>query len=158
MSSSSCSRLDHRCNAAERTTEKQVTIQVNAISQSHWNYLAVLEDDLLRASRYVEFAAQNFETYSIEFAHLLFAAAAETEVILKELCQTLAQQQPNNIDQYRAILLNELPQLPGRQLTVPRFGLQLQPWSNWGTQAPTNPDWWRSYNNVKHARHQSFEE
>lgn len=46
----------------------------------HWNYFIALERDPELASRYVEFCPQNFEVYSIEFAHLLFAAASEVDV------------------------------------------------------------------------------
>ena len=55
----------------------------------HWNYFIALERDLEVASRYVEFCPQNFNVYSIEFAHLLFAAASEVDVVAKLLCQRL---------------------------------------------------------------------
>jgi hypothetical protein len=55
----------------------------------HWNYFIALERDLEVISRYVEFCPQNFEVYSIEFAHLLFAAASEVDVIAKLLCRRL---------------------------------------------------------------------
>ncbi len=53
----------------------------------HWNYFLALEQDLLKISRFIEFNEKNYETFSLELAHLLFAAAAETEVILKSLCK-----------------------------------------------------------------------
>ena len=53
----------------------------------HWNYFIALERDLEVVSRYVEFCPQNFDVYSIEFAHLLFAAASEVDVVAKLLCQ-----------------------------------------------------------------------
>jgi hypothetical protein len=43
-------------------------------SKLHWNYFIALERDLETTTRYVEFTPANFSTYSIEFAHLLFAA------------------------------------------------------------------------------------
>jgi len=65
----------------------------------HWNYFLALERDLEVVSRYVEFCQQNFDVYSIEFAHLLFAAASEVDVIAKLLCQRLSSQAPRaNID------------------------------------------------------------
>ena len=33
---------------------------------------------------------------------------------------------------------------------IPRFGLELNPWSNWN--AEDNPIWWRSHTKVKHHR------
>ena len=136
-----------------------MAIQVGQVSHPHWNYLIVLEQDLLKASRYVEFADGNFETYSIEFAHLLFAAAAETEVVLKTLCALFAPGvKVENIDQYRDALLPVLTNLSKSKVSVPRFRLELQPWNNWAAAPVKNPDWWRGYNAVKHERHTSFKQ
>jgi hypothetical protein len=54
------------------------------------------------------------------------------------------------------VLLAEFPDLPTRKVFVPRYGLTLTPWDNWAGN--TNPDWWRSYNNVKHERNTHFQE
>ncbi|MBI3128049.1 MAG: hypothetical protein HYZ11_10635 [Candidatus Tectomicrobia bacterium] len=131
---------------------------INASSSKiHWNYFIALERDLEVASRYVEFCQQNFNVYSIEFAHLLFAAASEVDVVAKLLCQRL---QPDarrhNIDDYKAVLLAGFPNLPATQVFVPRYSLDLKPWDNWAGQ--DNPLWWRSYNNVKHERQKYFGE
>lgn len=72
----------------------------------HWNYFLALESDLGVASRYVEFNIQNCEVYSIEFAHLLFAAASEIDVVAKLLCENLMPRAPHkNINDYKKILL-----------------------------------------------------
>lgn len=131
---------------------------INASSSKlHWNYFIALERNLEVASRYVEFCPQNFDVYSIEFAHLLFAAASEVDVVAKLLCQRL---QPDarrhNIDGYKTILLAGFRDLPATQVFVPRYGLDLKPWENWAGQ--DNPLWWRSYNNVKHERQAHFSE
>ena len=87
----------------------------------HWNYFLALERDLELASRYVEFSEQNFEVYSIEFAHLLFAAASEVDVVAKLLCESLAPNEPRgNIDNYRVALTSRLPALPMTQISVSR--------------------------------------
>ena len=123
----------------------------------HWNYFLALERDLELASRYVEFCQQNFNVYSIEFAHLLFAAASEVDVVAKLLCEHIAPEKPRgNIDNYRDAITEKLPALPTTQISVPRYGLDLVPWDNW--TGCTNPHWWRSYNNVKHERDVYFEE
>lgn len=128
-----------------------------AASKLHWNYFLALERDLEVVSRYIEFCPANFSTYSIELAHLLFAAASEVDVIAKSLCQILSPVSPcKNIDQYRTIITNGLPTLPAIQIFVPRYGHTLTPWDNWAHG--TNPDWWHSYNNVKHERNKYFHE
>lgn len=126
-------------------------------SKLHWNYFIALERDLEVVSRYIEFATPNFEVYSIELAHLLFAAASEVDVIAKLVCQQVSPAAPcGNIEQYRTVLLVEFPNLPTTHIFVSRYGLTLTPWDNWA--GPNNPDWWRSYNNVKHERDAHFQE
>jgi len=123
----------------------------------HWNYFLALEKDLEVISRYIEFTEQNLATYSIELAHLLFAAASEVDVVAKLLCEKVAPEAPrNNIDQYRHVLLSAMPDLPRREVLVERYGLSFCPWDNWAEGA--NPLWWRSYNNVKHERGAYFHE
>ncbi|HLA26796.1 MAG TPA: hypothetical protein VJZ49_02760 [Syntrophales bacterium] len=41
-------------------------------------------------------------------------------------------------------------------MTIPRFGLELTPWSNWGDVNGV-PDWWTAYNKVKHHRNTDYE-
>lgn len=123
----------------------------------HWNYFLALERDLEAASRYIEFCPDNFKTYSIELAHLLFAASSEVDVIAKSLCEILSHESPRgNINDYRAVLMERLPQITTLQTFLPRYGLSLTPWDNWGNER--NPAWWSSYNNVKHERDQYFQE
>jgi len=121
----------------------------------HWNYFLALERDLEVIARYVEFTPQNFEVYSIELAHLLFAAASEVDVVAKLLCRRFDATAPhNNIDDYRKVLLSTLPELNSTQVFIPRYGLTLTPWENWSEH--NNPEWWRSYNKVKHERDAHF--
>ncbi|MNN04156.1 hypothetical protein D3C81_1168730 [compost metagenome] len=108
-------------------------------------------------SRYVEFCEENFAVYSVELAHLLFAAASEVDVVCKLICEQVSPGAPRaNINDYKAVLLQVLPDLPNTEVFVPRYGLSYRPWSNW--EGDKNPDWWRSYNNVKHERDAYFNE
>jgi len=125
----------------------------------HWNYFIALERDLELASRYVEFSKRNFDTYSIEFAHLLFAAASEVDVIAKLLCRRLKPAaKRENINHYRAVILAAFPYFDKLRVSVPRYGLTLQPWENWTKETKLNPFWWQCYNNVKHERDIHFHE
>jgi hypothetical protein len=125
----------------------------------HWNYFIALERDLEGVSRYVEFATPNYDVYSIELAHLLFAAASEVDVIAKLLCEILDSAAPReNINHYRTILVAGLPDLTTAEVFVPRHGLTLVPWDNWQNAGNANPLWWRSYNQVKHQRDTHFAE
>lgn len=126
-------------------------------SKLHWNYLLALEHDLEQLSRYIEFVEPNYSVYSIELAHLLFAASSEVDVVAKLLCEWFnPNERHENINDYRSRLLIEFPEFPQSEVFVPRYGLSLKPWSNWAENR--NPDWWKSYNNVKHRRNEHFHE
>jgi hypothetical protein len=123
----------------------------------HWNYFLALERDMETVSRYVEFAPPNLDVYSIELAHLLFAAASEADVICKLLCElAVPGGRYRNIDDYRATLMPRMAQISSEKVFIPRYGMAFAPWENWGRNV--NPDWWRSFNNVKHKRNVHFNE
>lgn len=78
-------------------------------SKLHWNYFVALERDLESVSRYIEFNSDNLNVYSIELAHLLFAASSEVDVLAKLLCKRFAPKAKcRNIDEYRPLLLATL--------------------------------------------------
>ncbi|MEC5385190.1 hypothetical protein VVD49_05610 [Uliginosibacterium sp. H3] len=123
----------------------------------HWNYFLSIEDDVARLARYVEPTESNFACHSIELARVLFAAASEVDVVLKQLCEKL---DPNcrasSINTYRSVIFSTFPGLESYVVTVPRFGLTLTPWESW--HEGSSPLWWTAYNKVKHRRHTHFEE
>lgn len=45
--------------------------------QNYWRYYLMLEKKFVNTLTYVELSAQNYDTYSDEFAHLLQAIVAE---------------------------------------------------------------------------------
>jgi hypothetical protein len=147
----------------------------------HWNYFLALEKDLEAVSRYIEFSPDNFNTYSIELAHLLLSAASEVDTLAKCVCSILEpNNQPDNINEYRKVIKSAeeteseivirfakspavkhtvLPEAKRHRLSslsvfVPRHGLVFAPWGNWAKDK--NPDWWRAYNDVKHKRNVHF--
>lgn len=133
-------------------------IEHNLPKSPHWSYFLVLEQDLEQAARYVEFADANYQTYSLEFAHLLFAASAEIEVVLKQLCELFEPgSKPQNMGDYKELLRKpeHLPYLADLRVAMPRFGLTLNPWDNWA-EDEKGQVWWKSYNEVKHSRHTNF--
>lgn len=137
---------------------KDVIVTIAATpAKLHWNYFVALERDMELLSRYVEFCEKNFSVYSVELAHLLFAAASEVDVVCKLICEQVSPgAQKENINDYKAVLLQALPELPYTEVFVPRYGLSYRPWLNWGGHK--NPDWWHSYNKVKHERDAHFDQ
>jgi len=123
-----------------------------------WQYFLALEEDLEKCSRYVEFSQENYQAYSIEFARILLASAAEFDQIAKQICKLISQDsQARNIDDYRKCIINHNPDFANIEITVPRYTLSFKPWDSWqaGVDSP-NPSWWRAYTDVKHHRNTHF--
>lgn len=128
----------------------------------HYNYYLALEEDLEQVSRFIEFDKQNLNTYSIELAHLLLASSSEVDVVLKEICKLLDNSKnPRSIDDYRSIFKEILPKhifdgFINEVIYIPRYNLDYGPWINW--ENDINPNWWQSYNKVKHERSLHYSE
>jgi hypothetical protein len=122
----------------------------------HWNYLLALEEDVERLSRYVEFVDKNFACFSIEIARILMSAAAEVDVVCKQICDVVSpQSKARNIEDYRSIIVPAYPRFSQLVVEWPRYGLALTPWENW--QSGRVPLWWTGYNNTKHHRHTHYD-
>lgn len=127
----------------------------STMKSSYWQYFLAIEADLDATVRFVEPDPKNYETYSIEFAKILLSACSEVDVISKVLAKEIKPgSKPDNINQHRSIILHKYSGLPHVPVTIPRFGITLQPWKSW--DSGKNPDWWKSYNSVKHKRHLHF--
>lgn len=132
-----------------------MTIRQESKYLTHWNYFLALERDLGVLSRFVEFSRDNWNTHSIEMARIILASASEVDVLLKALCKRLSpKSNADNINKYRAVIRKELPSIPKFRVMLPRYGLNLTPWSNWNSSKV--PDWWTAYNKVKHRRDAEF--
>lgn len=122
----------------------------------HWNYFLALEDDLLRLARYVEPTEANFSTYSIELARLLSAAAAEVDVVAKQLCKKInGKSKANSIGAYMNEITVSHNDFASATVFIPKHGLVLHPWINW--RDASVPVWWTANNKIKHHRHTHFE-
>jgi hypothetical protein len=127
----------------------------------HWNYFLALEKDLERVSRYIEFCPPNFQVYSIELAHLLFAAASEVDTVAKCACQSLdPSAKCGNIDDYRAFITKaeedetypfilepseasvkvkpeHRHRLSDIKVFIPHYNIELAPWTSWANDTNT---------------------
>lgn len=122
----------------------------------HWNYFLALEDDLYQLARYVEFSEANYGTYSIEIARLLLSASAEVDSVLKQLARRVSgNPELRNIDHYFEPVSLYSSKFIDFEVTIPRYGLTLHPWTDWRKEAA--PGWWTAHNKVKHHRHEMFE-
>jgi len=123
----------------------------------YWNYFIALESDLENLSRYIEFVDHNFNAYSIELARLLLSSSSEIDVVIKELCKLISpDEKRENIIDFKNIIKSNLPEFINESVHIHRFGISVKPWNNWNSEE--NPEWWKSYNHVKHERSLYFEE
>ena len=100
--------------------------------ETHWNYLLAIENDLENLSRYIEFDKKNFECFSVEIARILLASSAEVDVVCKQLCRKLnSASSAKSINQYRNEIKGVYPNIHNFEILLPRYGLELKPWSNW---------------------------
>ena len=123
----------------------------------HWNYFLSLEQEVIALSRYIEICDKNSSTYSIELLKLLFSASSEVDVIAKIICKRFNKKsKAKNIYHYRLAITKAFPKLSIQEVSMPLYGMELKPWSNW-SQSKT-PKWWDAYNNVKHERNNYYHE
>ncbi|SMP61539.1 hypothetical protein SAMN06298221_1138 [Sphaerochaeta associata] len=123
----------------------------------YWDYYLVLENDLIDTSRYVEFNKTNMNTYSIEFARIILTACAEIDMVFKEVCRQLTNTVCRNISNYREIILTHRPGFNFRERKISYTQEVVKPFEIWSTQHGNNPEWWRSYNSIKHERSGNFD-
>lgn len=125
-------------------------------SNIHWNYLLAIESDFEKISRYVEFCEANNSTFSIELARIIMSSTQEIDGTMKKLCSFLdPTKNPDNINQYKEIILEKKPEFINEKVEIPRFGMESKPWINWSGEE--NPEWWRANNKIKHDRTENFE-
>ena len=114
------------------------------------DYFLALESDLLNFSRYIEFATDNYDAYSMELVRLLLAAGSEVDIACKQLCRLVnPKNKRGNISNYRAVLLKRFPEIQSQVVCIRRHNISFQPWNRWGHK---HPAWWVAYNCVKHNR------
>ena len=120
----------------------------------HWNYFLLLEEDVVRIARFIEPHEENFGSYSIELAKVLLAIGAETDVVCKLLVKVRVGKEVDNMGKCRELISADLPEFPEWVVDVPRYGLQLRPWSAWREGCKTQ--WWKAYTDLKHDRSGAF--
>ena len=122
---------------------------------THWNYFLAIERDLEKLSRFVEFSTDNWTTYSLEMARIILASASDIDVLLKALCKRVSPSaKAATINKYMDVINKTFPDIPMFEATLPRWGLNLTPWSNWASNEV--PVWWTANNKVKHHRDKQY--
>jgi hypothetical protein len=117
----------------------------------HWDYLAAIDRDLDVTSRYIDFAEFNMDVYSTELTRIYLAVCSEIDVVARQLTRKIDSDAKSwGIDDYRNVIPARYPNFCEFAVKVRRLGSSLTPWKDWTV---SNPQWWKSYNDVKHHRH-----
>lgn len=125
---------------------------------NYWRYFLSIEDDFIRATRYVELCEDNYETYSIEFTRLLTSICAEIEIVLKLLCkeESVDATQFNINDLHKCLYTKQYSKLHENIISLLSHNIEdIQPWKEW-EDLSKNPEWWQAYNDIKHSRDEKF--
>jgi hypothetical protein len=128
------------------------------MSYLHWSFFETIDEDLLAFSRQVEFAEDNFATYSVYLTRLYLTICSEVDVAAKVLCKGIdACSEPRDINQYKEIIVPKYPNFSQLKISIRPMSHEILPWKEWQNLADQdNPPWWRDHNKVKHARDQNF--
>lgn len=115
-----------------------------------WAFYLRLEKDFIESLNYVEFAEDNFFTYSIEFERMLLAICSEIDVLCKLLCKEIEpSESPSRIFEYANILCG-YNDFTTSEVCFERIKKTFIPFKDLSTE--DTPSWWKAYNKVKHER------
>jgi len=122
----------------------------NQISWIWWNHFLYLEELLLSSEKHVAFIENNFNTTSITFMHIILAACADIECILKEVLKL----DSGNIKTINNKLRESHKDFFDIEIRIPRLNCSKQPWLELKNDGI--PSWWDSYNNIKHNKNKEL--
>lgn len=140
-----------------------------SMSQIHWDYFILLEEDVTRILHYIEPTEANYGTYGAELVKVFLSICSEIDVAFKDLDHLVRRYESadwgavSNICGSRQMVYARFPeQFRFSWVAVGASEIVINPWSSWwaddGTESAMNPEWWVSYNNVKHHRLESYAE
>lgn len=140
-------------------------IKIDKQVRLHLNYFLSIEKDFEKLSRYIEFAEDNYETYSIELAKFIMTSTQEVDVIMKELYLLIEKNNPKKkkdagIEDYKQAVVNNLAELIQEEVYISKFQISAKPWIAWSNndEKIPHPLWWTANNKIKHHRADFFKE
>ena len=143
-------------------SEPNITTR-NEFNQRCWTYFRILEDDFLQTERYLAIDALNATAYSNEYIKQYQAICSEIDVIAKSFCKATERSfKGGSINAYCKCIMDNYADFSSRIVKVKNRSLILTPWDGWTYSTKqkdgktiidaTNPEWWQTYNKVKHSR------
>lgn len=167
-----------------------VSLGIDTVVQSYWEYYQELERDFISTRKYVAFEERNFGTYSIEYLKLYQAVCSEIDVLGKVMAGAIdptfkPDDKANSIFKWWCVIQHVFKVYAGNRntdcescgtelaLCSHRFlgRIEICPWRGFETEwreitdkngntsnrcllvpGSSTPEWWSSYNKVKHSR------
>lgn len=132
------------------------------MKQPHWHYFLLLEDELVKISRFIEMNKDNFKVYSIKLTKLFLSICSEVDVVARLLCKEADEilfneskdSRNSNIETHRTVINTKFPDFHKANVKIPFYNLSFAPWDCF--KENKNPAWWSEYNDVKHERNINF--
>ena len=88
-------------------------------------------------AHFIKFDEYNYSCFSLENTRLLITAAAEVDVVCKQLCREVdSHSRANTINRYHASLVRQYPHMLDFEVEFPQYGLHLTPWKDWQPDHP----------------------
>lgn len=120
--------------------------------KSHWAYYLMLEKKFVNTTMYVELSADNYATFSNEFASLLQLVGAELDSFFKVYCG-YDPEAKKNIADYARYILAEYPDIKNQEIEIMGGEIVVKPFETWdGSKAKQSLPWWEAFDNIKHNR------
>lgn len=120
--------------------------------KDYWQYYLMLEKQFINTLQYVDLDANNFSTFSNQYANLLQAIGSELDSFFKVYCSF----NPNDrksISDYASFVLNDFPTILTQEVEIPNYDILIKPFDGWdSTRAKQSLPWWESFDKIKHSR------
>lgn len=130
----------------------------NEFHGQYWNYYIQLENDFFALEPFCSIDTANSNSFSVKYLQLILSICGEIDTICKRLCYCLDETidvAKVGIDDYRAILMANYPQIADECVSIKRHNYRkIKPFQSWAFKH--NPQWWDAYNRIKHHRDEDY--
>lgn len=123
--------------------------------ERHWRFYLMLERRFTETLQYVELDKRNFDTFSMEFASQIREIGSEIDIVFKELLG-FSQGERKNINDYINGIEQKHEDMFDRKILVK--DISITPFENLNKRKPSELEWWKAYNDIKHGRVANYQE
>lgn len=121
--------------------------------QLTWKNYILIEKEFVKTLEYITLDEDNYNCFSAAFLKILLQIGSEVDINAKLLCKCYnSQTKAENINDYRCEIMKSESNFSDTKVNIIQYCdiLPFKPWESWNSNI--NPDWWKSYNKIKHER------